>query len=144
VGPLLSGQSNFPNFDCVPDFDPAVFWWPLLSTASVNPGVPVPFTVAVPPEWEGTTQFAINHSSYGFFAQDQWKVSKNFTLTYGLRYDFESYGDRFLSEKDLNNFQPRVGIAYATNHKGVVRAASESSMIVSRRVWASCSTQLNG
>ena len=112
----------FPTLTAFLTSTPAVFWWPFLSTASVHPGVPVPFTVAVPPEWEGTTLFAINHSSYGFFAQDQWKVSKNFTLTYGLRYDFENYGDRFLSEKDLNNFQPRVGIAYATNHKGVVRA----------------------
>ena len=112
----------FPNLSAFLASTPVVFWWPLLSTASASPGVPVPFTTAVPPEWAGTTLFEMNHTSYGFFGQDQWKVSKNFTLTYGLRYDFEGYPDRFLSETDLNNVQPRVGIAYAFNPRGVVRA----------------------
>lgn len=112
----------FPTLTAFLTATPVVFWWPLLATATVHPGIPVPFTSAVPPEWEGTTLFSLNHNHYGFFAQDQWKATKKLTITYGLRYDFEDYGERYLSEKDLNNFQPRVGIAYAFNSKGVIRA----------------------
>lgn len=112
----------FPNLTAFLASTPVVFWWPLLSTETVHPGIPVPFTTAVPPEWEGTTLFSMNHNHYGFFAQDQWKATNKLTVTYGLRYDFEDYGDRYLSENDLNNVQPRVGIAYAFNPRGVIRA----------------------
>jgi outer membrane receptor protein involved in Fe transport len=112
----------FPTLTAFLTATPAVFWWPLLSTEPFNPGVPIPFTIAVPPEWEGTTLFSINHNQYGFFAQDQWKATPKLTLTYGLRYDSETYGGHYLSENDLNNFQPRLGIAYAYSPRGVVRA----------------------
>ena len=33
----------------------------------------------------------MNHNSYGFFGQDEWKATPKLTLTLGLRYDFETY-----------------------------------------------------
>jgi len=42
----------------------------------------------------------------GFFAQDEWRVRPNLTLSYGVRYENETI------IKDRNNFAPRVALAY--------------------------------
>jgi hypothetical protein len=110
----------FPNMDAFLRFSPAVFWWPVL-TGATHPGFAPGFEEAVPPEWTSATQFDMDHSSFGAFAQDQWTASRRLTLTYGLRWDLESYPERYIAKRDLNNVQPRVGFAYAYSPKGVVR-----------------------
>ncbi|MEA2205632.1 MAG: hypothetical protein QOE77_2408 [Blastocatellia bacterium] len=42
----------------------------------------------------------------GFFAQDEWRLRPNLTLSYGLRYENETI------IKDTNNFAPRLAVAY--------------------------------
>ena len=86
--------------------------------------------------------------NYGFFVQDDWKVTPRLTLNLGLRYEYESpitiVGDTYSRidertgrllvagvnassslnlESDKLNFAPRVGFAYSLNDKTVVRAA---------------------
>jgi hypothetical protein len=100
---------------------PVVFWFPYLIGAPSHPGFSVPFTQDVPTAWQPFTTTSTAHNSYGFFAQDEWKVAHRLTLTYGLRYDFETYPSRFGLKNDLDNFQPRVGFAFAYSSKGVVR-----------------------
>lgn len=93
---------------------------------------------------------------WGFYFQDDWKVTRKLTLNLGIRYDFDvprweelnrqSYWDleaqspirvqgfdtrgvfRFVDnsrrspfDADMNNFQPRVGFAYAMNSKTAIR-----------------------
>jgi hypothetical protein len=82
--------------------------------------------------------FNLHTQEYGFFVQDDWKVSGNLTLNLGLRYDLftpdteasgrlsyyssearkvivaSGSGDRIVST-DKNNFGPRIGFAYTTN-----------------------------
>ena len=111
----------FPNLNAFLNFTPVVFWWPVLQNTA-HPGFDVPFSEAVPPAWSDSTVFDASHSSFGVFAQDQWTVNSRLTVTYGLRYDVESYPTTFVAEKDTNNFQPRVGFAYAYSPKGVIRA----------------------
>jgi outer membrane receptor protein involved in Fe transport len=112
----------FPNLAAFQTFSPVVFWWPFLATATSYPGISTSWTQAVPSDWVDETEFSFDHSSYGFFVQDQWRPSEQLTLSYGLRYDFENYPSRYISEGDHNNLQPRVGAAYAYSERGVVRA----------------------
>jgi carboxypeptidase family protein/TonB-dependent receptor-like protein len=118
----------FPTLNDLLNFTPAStsgvanFWWPMLATATSHPGFSLPFQNDVPPEWAESTLFQMNHSSYGFFFQDQWKATSKLTLSYGLRYDFEHYPKRYLAQSDLNNFQPRLGLSYAPSSKSVIRA----------------------
>ena len=70
----------------------------------------------------GRHRFSFDHSAYGFFVQDQWTAAPRLTVTYGLRYDFEQYPSRYISETDRNNFQPRIGAAFGTATRGVIRA----------------------
>jgi len=100
---------------------------------------------------------AFSRSAYwGFYAQDDWKVTSKLTINLGLRYDFDvprwevqnrySYWDlnaqssvraqgydtrgviKFVDDNtrspfdaDRNNWQPRIGFAYAANSKTAIR-----------------------
>jgi Carboxypeptidase regulatory-like domain/TonB dependent receptor-like, beta-barrel len=108
---------------------PVQFWTPILQGAAGYPGVtithPTPgrnvFAENVPPSWLPDTFSGLNHRAYGFFAQDEWKVVPKLTLTYGLRYDFESYPSLYVVHEPYNGVQPRVGFAYAFTDRTVVR-----------------------
>jgi hypothetical protein len=82
--------------------------------------------------------FNLRTQEYGFYVQDDWKVTADMTLNLGLRYDLftpptetsgrEGYyfadarrvvvaggsGDRIIGT-DKNNFGPRIGFAYSLN-----------------------------
>ena len=111
----------FPSLAAFQTFTPAVFWWPYLPTASSHPGFNTAWTNDVPSDWLDATRFAMNHSSYGFFAQDHWQAASRLSLTYGVRYDVEAYPAEFILKKDLNNVQPRVGAAFQYSPRGVIR-----------------------
>jgi len=116
---------------------PILFWGAPIGTAPANnlPAPPVicPASGCTPASWSTIyydstfpqlkkdffVQF--NHSYYGFFAQDQWRISPKLTLNYGLRYDFESGLDRQINA-DYRGFQPRIGLAYSLDKHTVIRA----------------------
>ncbi len=67
------------------------------------------------------SQFQSN-PNVGFFAQDEWRVTRNLTINAGLRYDLQFLPSPI--ETDTNNLAPRLGIAYAPgDRKTVVRAS---------------------
>src|SRR5205807_7097549 len=76
----------FPDLTRFFSHSPAVFWFPFLATATSHPGFTVPFSQDVPTAWQSSTMTGLDHNSYGFFGQDEWKVSQRVTMTYGLRY----------------------------------------------------------
>ena len=83
----------------------------------------------------GTTQ--PDSKEYGFFVQDDWRISPKFTLNLGLRYDYQNIAkpqiqnpnaallaagyDTSFGPSDKNNFAPRIGASYAFNEKNVLR-----------------------
>ncbi|QEE27032.1 TonB-dependent receptor [Terriglobus albidus] len=70
----------------------------------------------------GRPNFDLKTIDYGFFAQDDWKLSPNLTLNLGVRYDYESipapYSFAITAPQtaqhpsDKNNIAPRIGFAY--------------------------------
>jgi hypothetical protein len=101
---------------------PVVFWWPVPTGAMQGVPTPVPFTQAVPNDYQPLTIIRFDHNGHGFFGQDEWKATPSLTLTYGIRYDFETHPDDIVLSEDLNNFQPRLGLAYAFGQRSVIRA----------------------
>jgi outer membrane receptor protein involved in Fe transport len=67
--------------------------------------------------------YTLNHGYWGFFAEDQWRLTPKFTLNYGLRWDVET-GLGNTIDADYRAFQPRVGFAWAPDSKTVIRAGS--------------------
>jgi hypothetical protein len=81
----------------------------------------------------GDTSYNIMNPTYGLFFQDNWALSRRFTLNLGIRYDLETGttnadiqspiqpGERPM---DTDNISPRVGFAYDLRGDGrtVIRA----------------------
>lgn len=81
----------------------------------------------------GPAVFQLSTVDYGFFAQDDWKVTPTLTVNLGVRYDYESIPAPFAglngtaagtlaltSQKpsDKNNISPRIGFALDPTGKG--------------------------
>src|SRR6185436_7510385 len=111
----------FPSLAAFSTLTPAVFWFPVLTDSPIYPGVSTDWSDPVPVPYHDDTQFDRDHSSFGVFAQDEWRVGRELTLTYGLRYDLEQYPEFFVNKRDSNNVQPRLGFAYAFSPRSVLR-----------------------
>ncbi len=105
---------------------PIVFWGAPVGNGPLTPGFQPP---PIPTNWQNaylpslTTDFNVhlNHSYYGFFAEDQWRVTSKLTFNYGLRWDFEQGLNNEINP-DYKNFAPRIGLAYSPDSKTVIRA----------------------
>ena len=101
---------------------------------------PALFVQAFPgPGTSGATSHP-NVNEYAAFFQDSWRVSRRFTLNYGIRYDLFQYAQPSVFNpdpqltalglntsrinRDENNIGPRIGLAYSLNDKStsVIRA----------------------
>ncbi|MGA7188615.1 MAG: TonB-dependent receptor, partial [Candidatus Acidiferrales bacterium] len=108
---------------------PIVFWGAPVGTIPNPPSGQLPTPPPIPTNWQNaylpseTVNFSetLNHSYYGFYAQDQWRLKPSLTLNYGLRYDFETGLSKQINGH-YNGVQPRVGLAWSPDGKTVVRA----------------------
>ena len=124
--PFFPGSPFGPNPNDALNGVPIVFWGAPVGSGPVTPGFEPP---AIPTNWQNAylpTQAVnfsetLNHSYYGFFAQDQWRVNSKLTVNYGLRYDFESGLSKQINP-DYKGIQPRIGFAFSPDSKTVIRA----------------------
>ena len=108
---------------------PIVFWGAPVGTVQPAPNGQLPTPPPIPTNWANayipseTINFSetLNHSYYGFYAQDQWRIKPTLTINYGLRYDFETGLSKQINPH-YNGVQPRIGLAWSPNNKTVVRA----------------------
>jgi outer membrane receptor protein involved in Fe transport len=107
----------------------AVILWPSpvgsadnsVANLTTPPSVNTNWQVAYPADQTKNYFADINHSYYGFFAQDQWRVTPKLTLNYGIRWDFEKGLERQIAD-NYKGFQPRVGLAFSPDRHTVIRA----------------------
>ena len=130
---LASGKSDWGTTACpaplvglVSPCIAAFFWGAPIGPGpfdpnQASPSVPTTWDNAFLPSEASNFFVQLNHSYFGGFAQDQWRLTPKLTMNYGLRYDVET-GLGFFVNGDHNNFQPRVGLAYSPDQKTVVRA----------------------
>ena len=133
AGTPLPELTGTPGCPLNPNADGVAFlYWgvTLPRTGFTNGYVPPPATGggfgsgwpnAFPTNMFGNFAFNLNHGYWGFYGQDQWRVTPKLTLNYGLRWDFESGLSNF-SNSDYTAFAPRLGFAYSPDGKTVIRA----------------------
>ena len=131
VNPAANIQQNHLDGPCpLPQFlngTPIVFWGSPIGSgpsSAIQGTLPPP----VPTTWQKayvqTQDYSetLDHSYWGFYAQDQWRLTQKLTFNYGLRYDFESGLSKQVFPTHYNGFQPRVGLAYSPDNKTVIRS----------------------
>ncbi len=84
----------------------------------------------------GNPDIEYQSTFYNLFAQDDWKVTRNLKVNYGVRYDLYSIPEAksdspFSASQDFkidkNNFAPRLGVVYGVregNRPTVIRASA--------------------
>lgn len=144
-GPRLIPAGNGFRFPTSGDPDPI-----LSAVDYIGMGAASDFLVALNVD-RPDSEVALRFYQLNFYGQDTWRVRPNFSLSYGLRYEYNtplaeenelieaSFSDPRLSvvpglqdfidgrsrlhEPDLNNFAPRVGFAYSPDWFGSSRTS---------------------
>jgi hypothetical protein len=115
-----------------------------------------PFKVSV---LTGSPTFQLHNWAYAAFIQDDWRVTRNVTLNFGLRYEFSGVpkeANNLLGNFDPNlgmvqvgkqisapynsnhkNFAPRAGFAWDTNGKGTTVVRAGGGLVYETINWES-------
>lgn len=103
----------------------------------------LPYTMGKDVQYENPA--TVRMGSFGFYARDQWQVTRQLTVNYGARYEYYAAPtrDHFEAERydpntdkvyrggydvGLGQIAPRLGLAYRLNTKTVIRAGGGISV----------------
>jgi hypothetical protein len=81
--------------------------------ASYRAGTPLKFRIT-----QGNPDVDVQQLEMGYFIQNDYRLNNRLTAFYGLRYEHQT------NLKDKNNFDPRIGLAYAVGGSSVIRAGA--------------------
>jgi len=80
----------------------------------------------------GNGAVSFRQNDYGFYVQDQWRISNRLNVQYGVRYEYAQLPQPSVCNKDYQqtcsvpsmnkNLAPRLGITYRLNDKTVLQA----------------------
>ena len=120
---LLPRPHHLPQPERVPDLDSGrSFWWPVLAEAPHARASTCPSTARCPTRPADATPRSTSTSPRSAsFAQDQWNAASKLTLTYGVRYDLESYPAGSSSKKDTEQHPAPPRPRLRLQPRGVVR-----------------------
>jgi outer membrane receptor protein involved in Fe transport len=128
------------NFDSIKNYFPGNFFGGYVfgSIANYDRGVADSYTQAFPGPGTTGPETHPDIKEFAIFAQDEWRLRKDLTLSLGLRYDVQSFAkpevqnpdpqlaaagiDTSFLKTDQDNIAPRLGLAWSPNKKTVVRA----------------------
>jgi outer membrane receptor protein involved in Fe transport len=68
--------------------------------------------------------FGERQTQSAVYAEDEWHIRPDFTLTLGLRYDYDTLTELGTGSGDANNFAPRLALNWQPNTRSVVRAGA--------------------
>lgn len=126
-------------FDRIFNFFPGLFGGSYTFTSYANLAAGIPSRYRQSFGGAGTTggKTKPNSSEYGFFIQDDWRVTPKLTFNLGLRYDYQKIARPPITNpnpvllaagfntgfrpNDRNNIAPRFGFAYGFDGKSVLR-----------------------
>lgn len=90
-----------------------------------------PFSYTTFQQTLGNPDFTMDNSTFAWFVQDDWRITSNLKMLYGVRHDLYLYSDGIpgspYSEefnRDYNNLAPRLGVAWTLNDRNVIRAST--------------------
>jgi outer membrane receptor protein involved in Fe transport len=127
------------NFDRIFNFFPGLFsgQYTFNSYALFATNTPSAYTQNFAGPGTSGAQTHPDLNEYGFFGQDDWRVTPRLTLNLGLRYDIQDLAPPTVNNpsaalaaagistttrvRDHNNFAPRFGFSYGYDDKTVVR-----------------------
>ena len=127
------------NFDRIFNFFPGLFTgqYTFNSYALFSTNTPSSYTQNFAGPGTSGAETHPDMNEYGFFVQDDWRVTPKLTLNLGLRWDLQDLAAPTVNNpsatlattglstttrvNDGNNFAPRFGFSYAFNDKTVVR-----------------------
>ena len=155
---LFGGEYEYfdgaiPIIDLVPAADQAyvaefnaAFGYPITGPPSTNLSGSSLYVAGLPLavlQGAGNGQYNATSNPVGFYAQDNWKASRNVTLNYGGRLDIYEEPNHYPT---TTFFSPRVGVAWDAqgNGKTVLRAGSGLFIAPLPFIVPFTSTVLNG
>ncbi len=112
--PLFSpAEMNFATPQDYLNGNPFAIFWETFPELGINTSIDTSLFLnrGFPEEFRQAASTQVDHYYSGLFVHDTWRATRNLTLNFGVRYEWENWPQEWVSN-DLNNVDPRFGFAY--------------------------------